>query len=866
MFTTHDGFAKNLVSCFYIDGRGLTKLERAMSIPSRSDENKISVIGFQEKDSDTEQDNCIFDAASQSTVAQFIHTSAGTSAIDEDRGFETALSPSEREASLKQREQEMDNRERDIAEQERNLKERDILLADLRGLEKIDIAHLEAALSDIFKGLEGKLIELAEMTSSNLHPSPMTAKKNSLIQIKFPKTSNDGIEEFEATEVKLAGYDKALKVRHAEANAREIALARFQLAIEKRGIFLNERGESTEKLEAQVQERGNLARDRTEELDTLSRSLTRRDELLNERETELAARAEAEIRLLDQLDADREILEAREAAMERGFQGDYEQFDTYHHEHGILREKQDSVLILIYLDLHFITSDTSTQNVFGNAFENEVKKLLYMIKIHLVHGLFFLKDSSIHQSEKIKPLLLASPEPSLIFRFGLESRDVTFVRVKSANFRGSEQVFALEHLWKTPGGYVIVRDLLYFTHILKLKDFRLQESPAVQRLITLLDNHEQNPGFEPMNDGSGKLKYVPVKSVHNLLKSKRSIRKSFEFPDTVNVATETQSTLNTAVNNDEKSMRCLVDCNGDTAHNQKLQVAKGESSEAGLLLAVTIPHSAKASQDQKSHLISRRLNLRELEHSYAIRLSVLRERESIMKLRETDHRSRYAYYGQLFAAMRKKEDGFEARETAVAEREDIANALDKTLQDRMHSLEIDEEFQALKASQRNEALKTRSYSLHEREELVVLGRSAMRAREAHVTRRECLVETRGKKLEGVEQTLLAREAAVKAIEAALDLRESAVKASEDAISQREEAVRSENATIKHDKDRLKLYEANLRYTEERLQKKDEKLNWEFTNRELLVIEREQKIEAMEGASKMGWVIPMAMSKDGSDDL
>ncbi|TGO21022.1 hypothetical protein BPAE_0248g00140 [Botrytis paeoniae] len=75
------------------------------------------------------------------------------------------------------------------------------------------------------------------------------------------------------------------------------------------------------------------------------------------------------------------------------------------------------------------------------AFENEVNKLLDMIKIHPVHGLSFLKDSSVNQSEKIKPLLLASPEPSLIFCFGLENRDITFVRMKSANFRGSEQVF-----------------------------------------------------------------------------------------------------------------------------------------------------------------------------------------------------------------------------------------------------------------------------------------------------------------------------------------------------------------------------------------------------------------------------------------
>lgn len=57
MFTTHDGFTKNLISCFYIDGRGLTKLERTMSVPLTSGEHNISVEVFGAKDLDIEQDN-----------------------------------------------------------------------------------------------------------------------------------------------------------------------------------------------------------------------------------------------------------------------------------------------------------------------------------------------------------------------------------------------------------------------------------------------------------------------------------------------------------------------------------------------------------------------------------------------------------------------------------------------------------------------------------------------------------------------------------------------------------------------------------------------------------------------------------------
>ncbi|TEY81167.1 hypothetical protein BOTCAL_0034g00310 [Botryotinia calthae] len=321
----------------------------------------------------------------------------------------------------------------------------------------------------------------------------------------------------------------------------------------------------------------------------------------------------------------------------------------------------------------------------NSFYENEVNRLLEMIRIHPVYGTSFFEGSLVKQSKEIKLLLLTSSEPSLIFRFGLENRDVTFVRANSANFGSSKQVFALEHLWKIPGGYVLVQDLMYFN--IALKEMPLRGSPFVQRLITLLDIHEKNPGFERMNCSlvvrngivfmvkKYNKKLVPFSNGSSIL------NQSFEFLKTAAVVTsKTKSPMS--------------------------QMKEDRTAATGFLLEDKIPSS----------------------------------------------------------------------------------------------------------------------------------------------------------------TLLAREATVKATETALDLREAAVKASEDALRQREDVMESEKATIKNDQENLKLYESNLRYKEERLRKKDEKLNREFTNRELLVTEREQKIETMEGASKMGWVIPMAISKDVSDDL
>ncbi|KAM3157659.1 hypothetical protein ABEW05_001807 [Botrytis cinerea] len=313
MFTTHDGFTKNLVSCFYIDGRGLTKLERAMSVPLPSSEDNISVEVFGAKDSDIEQDNA-FDSASQSTVSKLINTPFGTSIIDEDRGIEVTLSTDEREASLKQREQEMDNRERDIAEQERNLKQRNLLLADLQSPEKIDIAHCGAAPSGGLKELEQRLLKLAAMKSSADYPSPMTTK-NFLTQMTSSKSVNDGIENFE--------------VPRLNARAREIALAGFQLTMEKRVMALDRRENSAAILEAKLQNREKFVQAREQEIKSLNRSLSWRDGLRKKRETELAAHEEANSRLRDQLDADRETLDSRETVMEREFQNYYERYDTY---------------------------------------------------------------------------------------------------------------------------------------------------------------------------------------------------------------------------------------------------------------------------------------------------------------------------------------------------------------------------------------------------------------------------------------------------------------------------------------------------------------------------------------------------------
>ncbi|KAF7957317.1 hypothetical protein EAE96_002903 [Botrytis aclada] len=316
MFTTHDRFAKNSVSCFYIDGRGLKKLETAMSTPLRSDEDDISAEVLQTKDSDTEQ-NTAFDSVSQTTDQRLINTPAGTSTINEDRGFEAVSSTDQREASLKQREQEMDNREREIAEQERNIKKSDLVLADLQSSFKINITHLEATLSVRYKGFEEKLNKIVDATSSTAHPSPLIVKKNSLSRMTSPKHFNDGIGNFEVRKAELKSHEKALRKLQVDANARETALSGFQMAMERRERILGDRENSEATYEAELQDREKFVQKRRQELKMFSRELDRRDALLKERETELAARGKANIRPREQRDTNRATLEPRQASREQ---------------------------------------------------------------------------------------------------------------------------------------------------------------------------------------------------------------------------------------------------------------------------------------------------------------------------------------------------------------------------------------------------------------------------------------------------------------------------------------------------------------------------------------------------------------------
>ncbi|KAJ8064224.1 hypothetical protein OCU04_006572 [Sclerotinia nivalis] len=516
--------------------------------------------------------------------------------------------------------------------------------------------------------------------------------------------------------------------------------------------------------------------------------------------------------------------------------------------------------------------------------EKAVSEVFHRIKNYINYTPFLLHHLSLKATENLRSLLLASPAPSLVFRFGLEVNDITFLHRGNIRFNSEIQAVAIHHLWKTVGGYVSVQDVIFFTQISELKAIQPQGRPVVRRVVTLLNNNLQDPGFEcmkcdlvmrgdyvlmvnshkswepsalfPFSDGSTSLRYVPSGSVQTLLTPKRSFRDaSSEGLMTVNTFPNEQSEQHTPFDDGEELSEWLVNYNDAPTHNQALQIKGYQKFESEVARIVTTSTSAEVIKIRRSKFKSLEVTLQKLEHNYATRFEELRKKESNIELREADYKSRYARYGELLADMRQKEDGFAARESAIIEREKSLKIAAADLEVRIQATELEDERIAFEASQRNEKLKDIRHGLDEREGLLVLGRSALRTREADVIRRENHVKTREDTIEGVEDTLLARESAVKTSETALISRESTIRVREEAIKKCEEAIESEKAVIKHDQDALRLHEANLKYTENRLQTKEARLNSEITDRELAVLDREQRVDAMDAASKMGWKIP-----------
>ncbi|KAF7885308.1 uncharacterized protein EAF01_011373 [Botrytis porri] len=94
-------------------------------------------------------------------------------------------------------------------------------------------------------------------------------------------------------------------------------------------------------------------------------------------------------------------------------------------------------------------------------------------------------------------LLLATPAPGLVYRYGERVARVTFHSLQTVGKNYSGHI-CVNHLWKGDGGFVLVEDVFLFGRPSEIFRYDSNESPPVRRRTTLLNNDKKKLFSQPM--------------------------------------------------------------------------------------------------------------------------------------------------------------------------------------------------------------------------------------------------------------------------------------------------------------------------------------------------------------------------------
>ncbi|TGO34371.1 hypothetical protein BHYA_0200g00160 [Botrytis hyacinthi] len=98
---------------------------------------------------------------------------------------------------------------------------------------------------------------------------------------------------------------------------------------------------------------------------------------------------------------------------------------------------------------------------------------------------------------KFESLLLATPVPGLVYRYGERVAQVTFHSLQTVGKNDSGYV-CVHHLWKGDGGFVLVEDVFLFGRPSEIFQYSSHESPPVRRRTTLLNDEKKKFYSQPM--------------------------------------------------------------------------------------------------------------------------------------------------------------------------------------------------------------------------------------------------------------------------------------------------------------------------------------------------------------------------------
>ncbi|KAI9646490.1 hypothetical protein NHQ30_004483 [Ciborinia camelliae] len=502
----------------------------------------------------------------------------------------------------------------------------------------------------------------------------------------------------------------------------------------------------------------------------------------------------------------------------------------------------------------------------------------------------------IRMSNQFKPLLLPSPSPSLAFRFGVEGCNITFFKVLNTVIRNGGAAFEFAHAWQIGSGYLLVQDLIFFATDEGLAANQPAGAPIARRLITVVSKNFENPGFERMKcnlviqddrlsmvksdvhsslpdhritfyDQVTGLKDIPKESIQNILQSKESVskdgtnEKSSEHSMTFDSSASGHSEPVTPDGDGKGCSDWLMDFNDPPLYIPTLKVEKELEDKAEKALTAKKWKSEKVMKHREAVLHSREVDLEEREQDLADRIATVEARESQLDISERNVQASWTRYGTFYFATQKLKAELKEMESSIQQRErDIAireipiiemeeKAKAKAvaeLKERICAAESLEESIAI----RKEELKERQETLEGLEQMDVINRNALKADGDDITRRLEEAKEWEIKAKHTEAIREAVQAVFRTDQGVLTAREAVVRANEDNTKARLAAVKAMEAEVEGGRLTLGNSKALCKLATNRLKQREQRLKLQMTDRELAVLEREQRVKTLEATVKL----------------
>ncbi|KAK8909928.1 hypothetical protein QC760_002611 [Botrytis cinerea] len=453
-------------------------------------------------------------------------------------------------------------------------------------------------------------------------------------------------------------------------------------------------------------------------------------------------------------------------------------------------------------------------------FQMVVAKVLDLIESH------FGKQESLLQN--CKCLVLASPIQYLESEFSYEPKDVAFVQLFNLTFEKKEGKLTYDHLWRD---YI---PLLNTKSGEKLIDFRI---------ITLLD-HDLN------DSGRHYLRYRLCSSVAIRNEELSPPRNNQEVIDTISDSSLSDS-INSEkgdddapVNNCKLSSDWLIDFDNPHLDIPALEAKECHKFEAAACLGTNRWKSARVIKSKEGAAEFRKAHFNELERDITALVAQLQTWETEVESHALELNTHISTVTTRESEVKERESDIHQRECDTTVWEIAIVQLEKSTRTRITAelkcRFLDAESLEKCIAIRNEALRELEEKLDDRKQLAMVDKKTLREECARVSRHIVKIKIHEDMVKGAEALPISRERAHKKFRDEFQVREALIKEREAAIDPRKDNARQNHFA--------KFSPTGLFCKAQQFVKAEQaKVNSEVMVRELAVLEREQKMAALEAA-------------------